>query len=143
MDEREHVIFNMVNGILLRPYISGIVWSMSDASMAVLREGIGTYKAIRGDLKEMVPFFPLGFGRVNDARLAYGVRNEEKAYLSVFGIHSDTVEIPVSALGGPETAVQVLYPASADCDVTVEGGTLRVKLPAEVSARLLEIAFDR
>ena len=29
VDEREHVIFNMVNGILLRPYVSGIVWNMS------------------------------------------------------------------------------------------------------------------
>ena len=36
-DDREHVIFNMVNGILLRPYISGIVWRMSDAQMDVLR----------------------------------------------------------------------------------------------------------
>ena len=143
VDEKEHVIFNMVNGLLLRPYISGIVWSMSDASMDLMREGIAAYKAIRGDLKEMVPFFPLGFGRVNDTQLAYGVRNDEKAYLSVFGIHSDRVEIPAAALGGPVKAVRVLYPAAVDCDVTVEGGALRVKLPAQVSARLLEIEYDR
>ena len=29
-DNEEHVIYNMVNGLLLRPYISGMVWKMSD-----------------------------------------------------------------------------------------------------------------
>ena len=142
-DEREHVVFNMVNGILLRPYISGIVWNMSDASMAVLREGIAAYKAIRGELKGMVPFFPLGFGRVNDACLAYGVRNGEKAYLSVFAIHSDTVEIPLCALHGEVRAVKVLYPAAPDCECVLADGALRVTLPGKACARLLEIEYDQ
>lgn len=141
-DEREHVIFNMVNGILLRPYVSGIVWNMSDASMAILREGISTYKAIRGELKAMTPFFPLGFGRVNDRQLAYGVRGGKKAFLSVFAIHNDLVEIPLDLLGGAVKAVKVVYPQSVDCEVAVTGDTLRVKMPGDVCARLLEITFE-
>ena len=29
-DEREHVVYNMVNGLLLRPYMSGMVWDMGE-----------------------------------------------------------------------------------------------------------------
>ena len=139
-DDREHVIFNMVNGILLRPYISGIVWDMSESSMAVLREGISTYKAIRGDLKKMVPFFPLGFGRVNDRQLAYGVKGPGKAYLSVFTIGSGTAEIPLSSLG-PVREVRVIYPERADCDFRTENGVLKVQMPADTCARLFEITL--
>ena len=139
-DEREHVIFNMVNGLLLRPYVSGIVWNMSEESMAIFREGISTYKKIRSDLKTMVPFFPLGFGRVNDAQLAYGVRGRDKAYLSVFAIRNGEAEIPLEKLGTVRN-VNVIYPASGDCSFTVRDGVLKVQMPAETCARLFEITL--
>ena len=139
-DEREHVIFNMVNGLLLRPYISGIVWDMSEGSMALMREGIGVYKAIRAELKDMVPFFPLGFGRVNDRRLAYGVRGDKKAYLSVFTIGSREAEIPLTCLGDFR-AVKVIYPSSGDCEAVLEDGVLRVTMPGDTCARLFEITL--
>ena len=140
VDEREHVIFNMVNGLLLRPYVSGIVWNMSEESMAIFREGISTYKKIRSDLKTMVPFFPLGFGRVNDAQLAYGVRGRDKAYLSVFAIRNGEAEIPLEKLGTVRN-VNVIYPASGDCSFTVRDGVLKVQMPAETCARLFEITL--
>ena len=140
VDEREHVIFNMVNGLLLRPYVSGIVWNMSEESMAIFREGISTYKKIRSDLKTMVPFFPLGFGRVNDAQLAYGVRGKDKAYLSVFAIRNGEAEIPLEKLGTVRN-VNVIYPASGDCSFTVRDGVLKVQMPAETCARLFEITL--
>ena len=141
VDEREHVIFNMVNGILLRPYISGIVWSMSEDSMATLREGISTYKAIRGALRQMVPFFPLGFGRVGDSQLAYGVKGDGKAYLSVFTVKNDRAEIPLGSLGAIKSA-KVVYPTAQDCEYAVEDGVLKVKLPGQTCARLFEIEFE-
>lgn len=139
-DEREHVIFNMVNGILLRPYISGIVWDMSEESMAVLREGIATYKSIRNDIKRMTPFFPLGFNRVNNRQLAYGVRGENKAYLCVFTINGDTAEIPLRGLG-VVSGVKAVYPSAAACEFSLDEGKLRVKMPDKVCARLFEISF--
>ena len=138
VDEREHVIFNMGNGMLLRPYIRGIVWNMSDASMDALREGISAYKAIRGQLKAMTPFFPLGFGRVNDARLAYGVRGGKKAFLSVFGIREKEIVIPLQSLGGVKQ-VSALYPAGGDCEYRLEGDTLKVTLPTTPCARVFEL----
>ena len=139
-DEREHVIFNMVNGLLLRPYVSGMVWDMSEGSMALMREGIGVYKALRGELKAMVPFFPLGFGRVNDHQLAYGVRNGRKAYLSVFTIGSREAVIPLTCLGDIR-GVKVIYPGTGDCGVALAEGVLRVTMPGDTCARLVEITL--
>lgn len=60
-DDREHVIYNMVNGLLLRPYISGMVWKMSEENLKLMAEGIALYKQIRDGIKDGVPIFPLGF----------------------------------------------------------------------------------
>lgn len=140
-DEREHVIFNMMNGMLLRPYVSGIVWDMSDSSMAILREGISVYREIRGDLKRMTPFFPLGFGRVGDPVLAYGVKGEGKAYLSVFVVKGQKAEIPLSCLGKIREA-KAIYPKNGDCSFALENGILKVQMPAETCARLFEITLE-
>ena len=89
----------------------------------------------------MTPFFPLGFGRVNDRRLAYGVKGPGKAYLSVFTIDNDAAEIPLDSLGAVK-GVKVIYPESVDCDFSLENGALRVKMPAQTCARLFEIELD-
>lgn len=140
-DNREHVIFNMVNGLLLRPYISGMVWDMSQASLDTLAEGIALYKQIRGDVKEMVPFLPLGFTKVGDHQLAYGLRNEKKAYISVFTIDNDRADIPLPT---PEKvrSVKVIYPDSVDCRFTVGDGKLHVEMPQRDCARLFQVEFE-
>ena len=108
--------------------------------MAILREGISAYKAIRGELKNMVPFFPLGFNRVNNRQLAYGVRNERKAYLAVFTVDSDMAEIPLEELGRINS-VRVVYPAAVDCEFALNEGKLKVRMPGNVCARLFEVSF--
>ena len=119
-----------------------MVWKLSDASMALLREGIGLYKSLRGELKDMVPFFPLGFSRVGDRQLAYGLRGENRAYLSVFCPGGDAAEIPLDGLGRAVTAARAIYPASGDCEYRLEGGALRVKMPGENCARLFELDLE-
>ena len=138
-DDPEHVIFNMVNGLLLRPYISGSVWNMSENSMSLLREGIETYKSIRDDLKNMVPVFPLGFGRVNQTQLAYGLTDGEKTYLSVFTINNDTAEIPLCSLKHQISKVEVLYPKTVNCEFTVVDSILKIKMPHSNCARLFKL----
>lgn len=135
-DEPEHVIYNMVNGLLLRPYVSGMVWKLSEESMELMREGIALYKDIRKDLKEGTPFFPLGFCQVGDPVLAYGVRTEKTVYLSVFAPGAKEAVIPLE-LGGDPKEVSVIYPAAENCTYAYEAdGTLRVELPRERTARL-------
>lgn len=140
-NDREHIIYNVMNGMLLRPYISGIVWDMTEDSLATLRDGIAKYKEIRGDITSMVPFFPRGMNRVGDKELAYGLKNDKFAYLSVFTIDNGVATIDLKCLGKPISDVKVIYPESVDCDFTMEGTVLKVKMPAGTAARLFKLTF--
>ncbi|MGN0399548.1 MAG: alpha-galactosidase [Blautia sp.] len=137
-DEREHVIYNMVNGLLLRPYMSGMVWKLSPESLELMTEGIALYKEIRGELKEGVPVFPLGFCGVKDKVLAYGVQNENTVYLSVFMPGTDSAEIALN-FGKKVESISVLYPKTVDCQFACENDILAVKMPQEKAARLFKI----
>jgi alpha-galactosidase len=141
-DDSEHVIFNMVNGLLLRPYVSGMVWKLSERSMSLLHEGITLYKRIRNDVKEGIPYWPLGFNMLHDDVLAYGLNCNNKAYLSVFAIKSDTAEIPLNFTGKKITSVNVIYPASVSCDFNYDNKTLKIHMPQAKAARLFEIQFE-
>lgn len=142
VDEREHVIYNMVNGLLLRPYMSGLVWNMSRENLDLLKEGVSLYKdVIRKDLTGMQPFWPAGFNKRNAPMLSYGLMNDHKAYLSVFMPHTAKGEIDLSVLGRVPSAVKVLYPSTEDCSFRLEQNQLSVKMPAEGCARLFEIDF--
>lgn len=140
-DNAEHVIYNMVNGLLLRPYISGMVWKLSEENLALLREGIALYKEIRKDIREGVPFFPLGFSGARDKVLAYGVRNGSVAYLAVFAPGKDKAKIPLS-FAEKVTRVSVLYPSDGRCDYSLEKEMLRVKLPQKRAARLFRLELE-
>lgn len=138
-DEREHVIYNMVNGLLLRPYMSGMVWDMGEESLELMREGISLYKEIRDDVKKGVPVFPLGFTDTRDDVLAYAIKTESKTYLAVFTPKTDKAEIPLAAAGITGTSAKVIYPATGDCTYKVEDGKLQVAMPQVICARLFEI----
>ena len=139
-DEREHVIYNMVNGLLLRPYVSGLVWNMKKENLQLMQEGIALYKEIRKELPGMLPFWPKGLHTAHCETLVYGLKNDRKAYLAVFAPKTDQVSVDLSESGISETAkVKVIYPSSADCSCELAGGVLHVKLPKEKCARLLEI----
>lgn len=141
-DEREHVIYNVVNGILLRPYLSGLVWKLSDANFQIMKEGVDVYKRIRQDLPSMTPIFPLGFTGVKAPVLAYGLRGRCKAYLAVFTPKTDLAVIALSSvLPGSISSVRVIYPAQADCAFRLLDKTLIVQMPQKQCARLFEIEF--
>lgn len=139
-DEEEHVIYNMVNGLLLRPYVSGMVWKLSDNSMKLMQEGIALYKEIRSDVKEAVPFFPLGFGNIRQDALAYGLRKEDTVYLAVFAPRTKDVEIPL-AFGKETGQAEVIYPKKGNCEYKVKDGILSLHMPQEKTARLLKITL--
>lgn len=141
-DEEEHVIYNMVNGLLLRPYISGMVWKLSENSIRLMQEGIALYKEIRGDVKEAAPFFPLGFGGIRKDALAYGLRKDDIVYLSVFAPGTQDVEVPLE-FGEEIGKVEVIYPGKVNCEFKYEDGKLSVHMPQEKAARLFRITLKK
>lgn len=140
-DDPEHVIYNMVNGILLRPYISGMVWKLGDASMELMREGISLYKEIRGEIREGVPVFPRGFNDITDPVLAYGVKKGNTVYLAVFMVREQEGRIPLD-LGGKVKEISVIYPKTVGCEYRMEEDGLWVKMPQKVAARLFKIQLE-
>ena len=141
VDDREHVIYNFVNGLLLRPYISGLVWNMSPENLKLMAEGISLYKKIRKDIAVFLPFFPLGFAsHMRDRTLAYGVTGEHKAYLAVLTPCCDQAQIPLR-FDREITSVSVIYPGSVDCAFSLRDNVLHVRMPQKAAARLFEITF--
>ena len=140
VDDKEHVVYNAVVGMLLRPYMSGKVWLMSQESLDLTAEGIALYKRIRSEIHTALPFFPLGLNSIKDKALAYGLQNENHAYLCVFGPHTDYVEMPLRT-AKPVTGAKVLYPSYVGCDYKIEDNMLKVKLPVEKCARFFELTF--
>ncbi|MGI5958871.1 MAG: glycoside hydrolase family 36 protein [Massiliimalia sp.] len=140
-DNREHVILNMVNGLLLRPYVSGQVWNLCESSLDLMREGISLYKQIRAQVRDGLPFFPLGFVQVKDPVAAYGLDCGKTIYLSAFGLEQDHMSIPLNLKGAVES-VKVIYPSTEDCQYTLEDQTLHITFPQTKCARLFEIKLS-
>ena len=88
----------------------------------------------------MVPFFPLGFHSVKSQVLAYGVKDEKHAYLSVFTPDSDYAEIPLKKLPKVKK-VSVIYPKDVRCEFQLENQMLKVKMSQSTCARLFELEF--
>lgn len=132
------VIYNVVNGMLLRPYISGMVWKLGENSMNRMKEGISLYKEIREEVRDGVPFFPLGFGTLKSEVLAYGVKAEKNTYLSVWTPGTTEAVIPLEN-AEQVRRVSVIYPKEEMCGYKIENGNLVVKMPQEKAARLFKI----
>ncbi|QBE97354.1 Alpha-galactosidase [Blautia producta] len=140
-DEAEHVVYNMVNGLLHRPYISGMVWKLGTANMVLLREGIALYKQIRSELKEGEPFFPLGFAHLGDPVLAYGVKTRNCFYLSVLMPDAEEATIPLDLAENVKN-VSVIYPRYLGCSYEYLERNLKVHMPQKKTGRLFKFELD-
>ena len=139
-DEEEHIIYNMVNGLLLRPYISGMVWKLTEQNQTYLQEGIALYKQIRDEVRTGLPVFPLGFCNLDSRHMAYGILCENALYLSVFFPGDTEADIPVD-FGKEITGVKVLYPSDERCRYHLEDRRLTVSVPSQKTARLFKLTF--
>jgi alpha-galactosidase len=141
--DREEVIFNMVNAMLLRVHQSGHLVKLNPERKALVREGIRCYKAIRQDIKNALPFWPLGLANFGDSWVSMGLKTGSKNYLAVWRInsHPETCEIPVKHLQGQAVSVTCIYPEEYHCKFEWNQATalLTVSFPELVCARLFEL----
>lgn len=143
--DREEVIFNMVNALLLRIHQSGHLAKMSPEKLSLVTEGVKYYKSIRSDIRTGLPFWPLGLSQYSDAWVCMGLRNKKTAYIAVWrrGSREDTCTVPVNFLKGRDVKVKCGYPEAEDCRYVWNqyAGTLTVKFPKPFCARLFELHF--
>ena len=138
--DREEVVFNMVNALLLRIHQSGHLAEIDPSRKALVREALDLYKTIRQDIREGLPFFPLGPSKFDDEWVVSGLSCGKKNYIAVWRRSAKKAEItlPAAHLRGRAAKACCIYPAYHEAPVSwnPETGELTAILPEPVSARL-------
>lgn len=143
----EEVIFNMVNALLLRVHQSGHLAELSPRRRELVKEALDYYKTIRGDIREALPLWPVGLPTQQDDWACLGLRRDNRIYLALWHIRGEEgqIDLPLAELRGEQLEIRCAYPqaASGQCQWSWDRaeGVLRVNLPQQRTARLLEITL--
>ncbi len=144
--DKEEVVFNMVNALLLRVHQSGHLANISEDRRSLVKEALDYYKKIRGDIKVALPFWPIGLSKFSDNWISLGLKTDKKVYLAVWRKNSseDFLKIPIDFLAGKNVDVKCGYPNYKECDFIWNefNNTLSLKLPNQFSARIFEFDYD-
>jgi alpha-galactosidase len=139
-----------VQCLLGRIHLSGHIDQMTRRQHGLVAEAVETYKAIRPDLAQAVPFWPLGLPRWADPRLALGMRAPGATYIVAWrrppGGEQQAgdragIALPVRHLRGVAARPEVLYPRETGAEVSWDaaGGVLTLALPRMPSACLIQM----
>jgi alpha-galactosidase len=141
--DEEETVFNMVNALLLRIHQSGHLARLSAERFALVKEGIACYKTNRASIACGVPFWPLGLAHYGDEWLCLGMRDGKKLLIAVWRKNSTSpwCSLPVSFAAGMSASVSCVFPRNfpAECSWNKVSGTVSVKLPGAMTARLFEM----
>ena len=143
--DKEEVVFNIVNAMLLRIHQSGHLGYIEPERKALVKEAISVYKKIRNDIKTALPFWSLGLSKFSDEWVSLGLKCENKAYLAVWRRESakDTCVLPVEFLKGKDAKISCIYPSFSEDSFSYskEAGAVTVKLKKQYTARLFMLEF--
>ncbi len=144
--DKEEVVFNMVNAMLLRIHQSGHLVNLTEERKVLVKEALDYYKTIRGDIRTSLPFWPLGLSAFSDTWVSLGLQTEKKLYIAVWRRNSetDTCVLPLPGLSSPVAEVKCTYPSYKECEYLYnkENNSLSVRLPKTFTARLFEITLQ-
>ncbi|MFE6177210.1 alpha-galactosidase [Streptomyces sp. NPDC056464] len=127
------IAFTLGGALLGRIHLSGHLDRMTRRQLALVRNALTTYRKIRGDLAQAVPFWPLGLPGWTDEWLALGMRSpdDRTTYVSVWRRGGEPeLRLPVGHLAGGEVHAEILHPSGAQGGSAMwDGDGLRVTLP--------------
>jgi alpha-galactosidase len=140
-----------VNALLLRIHQSGHLAELTKERIELVNEAIAYYKTIRTDIKEAVPFWPLGLADNLDTWVCLGLKTERKAYIAVWrrGGEKDTMELPIAKYlqhygkQPGDIKVSQSYPLDSPCKYAYcnESGILSVTFDRSTMARIFEVSL--
>lgn len=143
--DKEEVVFNMVNALLLRVHQSGHLALLTEDRKALVKEALDYYKLIRSDLKTALPFWPLGLSSFSDPWVCLGLKADKKLYIAVWRRNSelDTCLLPLEGINRAVIDLKCAYPSYEECSYSYHKAnhTLSVRLPKTCTARLFEITL--
>ncbi len=141
--DREEVIFNMVNCMLLRIHQSGHLAEISPERFALVKQGIAYYKTIRSAIAHGLPFWPLGLPRFGQSWACYGIQTNDRAYIAIWCLDSmdPAIQFALPQFAGRNIKIFQSYPTGSPGEASwnLDNGTLTVVLPSPYSARIFEI----
>lgn len=146
----EETIFNMVTGMAGNLYLSGRLEYADDKNLELIREGVGTYKSLRGFIHNAFPVLPCGFNRIekHESFDVLMMQNEEKteALLYVWRKEGadDEVCVPLDTMKDKNLRIEIVYPVgrsyNTDFSYDAENANLNIKMGKKNSARLFRIS---
>ncbi|MBU9711595.1 alpha-galactosidase [Bacillus tamaricis] len=141
--DEEEVIFNMINAILLRIHQSGHLAEISEDRFKLVSEAISYYKTIREHIPKSKSLWPLGMPSFYSGWNSVGLVFENKYYLAVWRMNSDShvISIPLKDLMGEDVKVDLAYPRNGNSAWrwNKANGELSVSMKNRFTARLFEI----
>ncbi|MDT7839971.1 alpha-galactosidase [Streptomyces justiciae] len=138
--------FTLGGALLGRIHLSGHLNRMSQAQLRLVRDAVDVYKAIRTDLAEALPFWPIGLPGWTDEWLALGMRVSDgrTTYLSVWrrgGVAELT--LPVGHLTGRAAHAEILHPTDDSVGTAVwDGDAVRVSVPRAPGVVLVRLTVE-
>jgi alpha-galactosidase len=131
----------VINSLLGRIHLSGTLDRLNSDQMALIRAGMDVYKEIRADVKDGIPFWPLGLPKWHDDWLALGLSTPNGILLSVWRRGGpSSVKLPIKALQGRSNVqVELLYPTKFQAQYEWTGDALSFNLEADTAARLFRL----
>jgi alpha-galactosidase len=135
-------VVTLCGALLGRIHLSGHLDRMTTAQRALVADAVRVYKAIRADLAESVPFWPLGLPGWEDSWVAQGLRTAERSYLLVWrrgGPGSGQAAVPVPHLLGSQVRTEVLF-GTGQAEWWPASGELAVTLPQPPAACLIRLS---
>jgi len=103
----EEIAHTLCTGLLGRLYLSGHLDRMRPAQRQAVRDAVRAYHAIRDDLADAVPEWPLGLPGRDDGWLALALRTPAATYLGLWRRPGapPTITLPITADG-----IELLFP---------------------------------
>jgi alpha-galactosidase len=138
------IAFTLGSALLGRIHLSGHLDRMSPAQQHLVAAAITVYRAIRSDLAQAVPLWPLGPPGWDDPWLALALRTPDATYLTTWRRPpggADAARLPLPHLRGQSARAEVLYPAEGPAQVSWDpaAGEALVALPEAPAACLIRL----
>ncbi|MFC3889876.1 alpha-galactosidase [Lentzea rhizosphaerae] len=138
----DEVAFTMTNALLGRIHLSGRIADLQPEARALVHEALAVYKAVRADLPQAVPAWPLGLPGWDDPWLALTASTPSTTYLTVWRRGGeDTTVLKLPHLSHVDVVVERLYPSASSAVAWWRQDTaeLTLTLPTAPSAVLYRL----
>ena len=132
----ERIAMNMINSLLGRMHLASHIELLSESQRSLVKEGVDYYNSITEAKKIALPYLPNGFCSFGDESVASGFETEDKIYLAVWALNTDTVKINTAT---EAEKIRIAYPLSSNAAVECSKDYLTVKFQSPGQAVFLEI----